>query len=121
MTVKAGAETTAWRGDDGDFLARLGFAFDPSPIPSQRGDTNYLDTDRWIGGLSFGWRWLGVGPYRFDQALVFDVGGQLQYLPPRVAYKRDNVDADNPGYPKVGFHGWLYAVGATFSVPFDYE
>ena len=121
LTVRAGVETTAWRGADGDFLARAGLAFDPSPVPPQTGDTNYLDNDRYIGSLSFGWRWQGVGAYRFDAPLVIDVAGQAQYLPPRVTYKSSSVDSHNPGYPKVGFRGWLFAVGASLSVPFDYE
>ena len=55
------------------------------------------------------------------RTLVIDVAGQAQYLPPRVTYKSSSVDSHNPGYPKVGFRGWLFAVGASRSVPFDYE
>ncbi len=120
-SVRTGAEARAWQGADGTFFARVGGAFEPSPVPPQRGDTNYLDTDRWIGGASVGWKWLGVRSFRFSAPVVIDLGGQVQYLPPRVAYKNDNVDPSNPGYPKVGFRGWLSAVGASVSVPFDYE
>jgi long-chain fatty acid transport protein len=119
--VKTGAEALALASGDGDLLARFGFAFDPSPVPPQSGDTNYLDSDRYIGSASVGWKWRGVGAYQFFAPLVFDVGGQLQYLPPRVSYKDSDVNTDNPGYPKVGFRGWLYAIGASISVPFDYE
>jgi len=121
VTVKTGAEVTAWRGNDGVFMTRFGLGYDPSPVPPQRGNTNFLDTDRWIGGVSVGWRWLGVGTYKFSAPLVFDLGGQLQYLPARVTEKADTVDPTNPGYPRVGFQGWLYAVGGTLSIPFDYE
>jgi long-chain fatty acid transport protein len=121
LTVRTGIEAAVWQGADGDFLVRAGAAFDPSPVPPQAGDTNFLDNDRYIGAISLGWRWLGVGAHRFTAPLVFDVGGQAQYLPPRITYKNEEVDPDNPGYPKVGFRGWLFAVGASLSVPFDYE
>ncbi len=121
VSLRTGAEATAWRGGSGTFFTRFGAAYEPSPVPPQRGDTNYLDADRWIGAASVGWRWLSAGSYHFAVPVVFDLGGQLQYLPPRVAYKDADVDPSNPGYPKVGFRGWLYAVGASLSVPFDYE
>jgi long-chain fatty acid transport protein len=121
ITVRTGAQAKAWESGDGALFARAGAAYEPSPVPPQRRDTNYLDANRWIGGASVGWRWLGVGTWRLAVPLVFDVGGQVQYLPPRVAWKNDDIDPNNPGYPKVGCRGWLYAVGASFTVPFDYE
>ena len=121
FTVRAGTEWMFVDAHDVDFLTRLGYSFDPSPVPSQHGDTNYLDTDRHITGFSMGCRWHGVGDYRFDVPFLFDLGVQGQYLVPRTSYKRNDVDRENPGYPKVGLSGWLYAICITVSTEFDYE
>jgi long-chain fatty acid transport protein len=121
LTLRAGTEVLAVDGDDLDFFVRAGYSFDPSPVPAQTGDTNYLDTDRHIGGLSLGLQWQGVGETRFETPFAFDVGLQAQYLVPRTSYKLENISPDNPGYPRVGFEGWLYAVVATIGTQFDFE
>lgn len=120
-TVRAGMEVTAYTGAQVDLLVRTGYSFDPSPVPNQRGVTNYLDTDRHIGALSLGWAVRGVGNHTFEAPMSLDLVGQAQLLTERVAYKNDDVDPGNPGYPKVGFSGVLYLVGATFSAEFDFE
>jgi long-chain fatty acid transport protein len=121
FTVRAGTEVTAYQGEDLNFLVRAGYSFDPSPVPPQTGDTNYLDTARHIGGLSLGLQWNGVGAFRFETPFAFDFGFQAQYLTPRTSYKAESVSSDNKGYPKVGFTGWLYAVVVTVGTQFDFE
>jgi len=121
LTARFGTEVLTYDGRDLKFLLRGGYAFDPSPAPAQRRLTNYLDTDRHIGAVSGGLEWHGIGDYRFDVPFVFDVVFQAQYLPKRTSYKNDGISADNPGYPSLGFAGYLYAVGVTFSTKFDYE
>jgi len=121
FTARAGVEYLAVDAYDFDFFIRTGYSFDPSPVPPQTGETNYLDTDRHIGGLSLGWQWDGVNDYRFEVPILFDLGLQAQYLVERTVYKNNDVDPSNPGYPHLGFDGWLYAVAATVSTKFDYE
>ena len=121
FTPRVGMEVLAADGEDLDFFVRAGYSFDPSPVPAQTGETNYLDTDRHIGGLSLGLAWNGIGNWRFETPFAFDFGFQSQYLAPRISHKNNNVDADNPGYPRVGFEGWLYAVVFTIGTQFDYE
>ncbi len=121
FTVRAGSEVLAYDGRDLDLFLRGGYSFDPSPVPPQTGDTNYLDTDRHIGGCSLGLQWSGVGDFRFETPFAFDAAFQAQYLTERRAYKKEDVDADNPGYPSIGFSGWLYAVLATVGTHFDFE
>ena len=121
LTPRAGMEVTALSVNEGDLRVRTGYTYEPSPVPPQTGYTNYLDTDRHIAGLSLGWEWSGVSIYRFQAPVNIDLGLQAQYLTPRITYKNDDVDMNNPGYPKIGLQGWLFATGLTFSSYFDYE
>ncbi len=121
LTTRAGLEVQAYQGANIDWFTRAGYSFDPSPVPPQTNSTNYLDADRHLFGCSFGWLLHHFGAYRFELPLLWDLAGQAQYLPPRSAYKHATVDPDNPGHPRVGFTGWLFAGALTVSFRFDYE
>jgi hypothetical protein len=121
ITARAGIEARAYKHRDLDLFARAGYSYDPSPVPPQRRYTNLLDTDRHSGAVSLGVKWFGVKNTRFDGSIDVDVFYQCQYLPRRVFYKDDDVDPDNPGYPKIGLEGWLHFVGVSMSAFFDYE
>ncbi len=121
VTIRAGGEKKFYDGDRLDLWGRGGYAFEPSPVPDQTGETNYLDGDRHIGAIGLGMEIPGFGfsdeslPHRFD--FVF----QYHYLQKRVFKKDTSIDADNPGYPRIGIDGSLWAVGASYSTLFDYQ
>jgi len=108
LALRLGAEATFTIGDDLALVPRLGFAFEPSPVPDQRGFHNHLDGDRTILGLGLGVR---IGAVRFDLA------GQWHALARRTSVK----DPDDPlagpasgnvGSPSITSRGdlWLFAV-----------
>ena len=49
---RIGGEVLAWTTDAFDVLVRAGYFFEPSPVPDQPGDTNYIDSQK--HGLSSG-------------------------------------------------------------------
>jgi len=103
--VRFGAEADlALDGPDLRLQPRLGFAWEPSPVPEQRGFHNHLDSDRAIFGL-------GVG-LRIDRLRV-DLAAQLHHMAPR-AHTKDPALADpetNPGFPGLEHRG-LVVMGA---------
>lgn len=121
VTGRVGLEVLAYAHADVDLFTRLGYAYDPSPVPPQTGYTNQLDADRHLGAASVGVRWHGIGDFRFAAPFTFDVAYQLQVLPRRVHYKNPDVDHDNEGYPKVGMEGTLHTFGVLVGTFFDYE
>jgi long-subunit fatty acid transport protein len=121
VTPRVGFEVRAYEHPDADLLVRAGYFYDNSPSPPQTGYTNQIDNDRHALATSLGVKWSGVGDWRFGAPLTFDLVGQTQYLPKRVAYKNDEVATDNPGYPKIGMSGFLYFVGVSMGASFDYE
>jgi long-subunit fatty acid transport protein len=68
-----------------DFAARLGYAFEPSPVPEQVGLTSFADNDRHIlsFGGSFGLRGLSVLP----KGLKLDLAMQVHDLESRITAK----------------------------------
>lgn len=116
-SVRAGGEWTFALRDRWDARARAGYAWEPSPVPAQTGETNYLDGDRHVAaaGVAFGWRDTD------GRASRVDLGGQYHAVVPRTFYKNSGVDADNPGYPKIGVGGALWAAGVSFTSSFDIE
>jgi len=121
VAPRIGMEVNAFRHPNFDLMVRGGYGYEQSPVPPQRGYTNQLDTDRYIGSASLGVKWYGTNKYRFGAPMIFDLGAQTQYLARRVSFKSDEISRDNPGYPKVGMEGWLFLFGVSFSTYFDYE
>lgn len=88
---------------------RLGYAFRPSPVPDQKGDSNFLDSDRHIIGLGHSFKFgslfgLVDGNFSFDSHL------QAQ----RFVSKK--VDKTGPS-TTIGFPGYTIA-GTVFSYGF---
>jgi len=121
FTGRAGVEGNVWDHRHFDLMLRGGYAFDPTPVPPQRGYTNQLDADRHIGSVSTGIRWTGVGDKQFRAPITLDLVYQAHYLPERISYKNEGTDTANPGYPKIGMEGWLHFIGASVSASFDYK
>ena len=57
FTVRAGAEQTLPLASWADVALRAGYAFEPTPVPDQPGETSYVDNDKHLftagAGLSF--------------------------------------------------------------------
>lgn len=93
---------------------RAGFVGESSPVPEQRGLTNYADTNRFT--VTF-----GTGAHLFDPvsvlrgALVFDLVGQVSVLPSREM--RKTSPSDFVGDYEA--HGLMWGMGATLGLIFD--
>ena len=98
MGIKLGVEADFELGPDLALVPRLGFAYEPSPVPSQSGRHNHLDGDRAIVALGVGLRW---GPVRLD------VAGQLHDIAERTSTKGEGIGEDNPGFPSISGTGHI--------------
>jgi long-chain fatty acid transport protein len=132
------SDTVVWRiGVEGilahrewDLRPRAGFSFEPSPSPEQRGLHNYLDSDRAIPSLGFGFR-RGV--------LTVDAAWQMHLLSNRSHTKAGCVENDeggldipaeegmrvpptypgtNPGCPDVNHGGTIQLMNVQLGVAF---
>ncbi len=92
---------------------RAGYSYEHTPIPEQRGVTNYVDCDR--HAISAG---VGVTVHHLIDELPgdvrFDVHGQLSILPERMTHKDDPADLVGDYWQG----GTIYSVGATVGVAF---
>jgi long-chain fatty acid transport protein len=112
-------DTAVWRiGAElvpGEVIPRVGFAYEPTPVPAQRGLHNALDNDRMIFGLGLGWRPESL-PLRVD------AGVQMHELLERSYSKRADRLApfgppeENPGWPRVTHDGRLFAFGLELGI-----
>ena len=95
---RVGVEYTLPLGD-WQVVPRAGFAYEPSPVPSQTGDQNYLDNERMIFAA-------GVG-VRYDD-LTLRVVGQWHRLAERTHRKDSSRIANSetyPGFPSITHRG----------------
>jgi hypothetical protein len=85
---------------------RAGYAFVPTPVPLQRGVTNFADSNRHVigvgGTFGFEWDWLKL-PFELD------AGVQFQRITPRTAEKDDPL---SPG-GDLTIVGMIYAMSAA--------
>jgi long-chain fatty acid transport protein len=95
---------------------RVGYAFQRSPVPSQVGQTNFVDSDRHAVSAGAGFIWHKPSDI-LGGALGFDIHAQWSILPSRVTLK--NNPADFVGDYQAS--GNIYSVGAVVSVAFDRE
>jgi|GEM_PF-2757589 len=91
-----------------DFNLRVGYTFEPTPIPDQNGLTNFLGSDRHI--ITFGTGVRALDPFRTGKTIRMDLLFQLHIL------EKKNVTKDKPYYdldgdgieetPVVGYPGY---------------
>lgn len=118
----------------------VGIMYEPTPVPTQTGRTNYVDNTRLGGQLGWGWR-----PFKETPQFEIGIGIQLQRLLERVHVKGsydpldmsgeglvdevpdDAVDVttneplasarglqtNNPGFPSFRHSGWLSSTMLT--------
>jgi long-chain fatty acid transport protein len=102
MAFKLGLEGELELSPEFAILPRLGFAFEPSPAPTQSGRHNHLDGDRAIFALGVGLHW---GPVRLD------IAGQLHDIAERTSEKGADISEDNPGFPSITSTGHILFFG----------
>jgi long-subunit fatty acid transport protein len=73
-----------------DFVFRTGYAFEPSPVPSQTGLTSFADNDRHIFAVGAGIKFRAFEPV-LTRPLSLDLALQLHVLPERLTVKDQMV------------------------------
>jgi long-subunit fatty acid transport protein len=92
------------------FTGRLGYAFVPTPVPDQSGESNFLDTDKHMAGLGLGWPKLLKNILGENTQLDFAV--LVHYLKPKTVVKNLPTSIGYPGY-KIGGWAWSYGLSLT--------
>jgi hypothetical protein len=91
-------------------IGRVGYAFVPTPVPNQDGDSNFIDSDKHEVGLGIGLpkiaRWLAG-----DKASL-DIAALVHYLTPKTVVKNSSTSIGYPGY-KIGGTVWSYGLTLT--------
>ena len=121
ITSRAGFEYRPIANEDHVLALRMGYYFDPSPLPIQDGVTNYLDPDRHVASMGLGYALKGINGKPLPGTFETDLAFQYQHLQPTEYFKNNNVDISNPGYPSIKYGGSLWAVAITFSTRFDID
>jgi long-chain fatty acid transport protein len=92
--------------------ARLGYFFEPSPLPEQTEETNLWDNHR--HALTIGYGIEMTEPVGLDIDLFY----QLHILAPRTHHKSDDVPESNPGSPRVRVSGLVHNTGLVGTLRF---
>ncbi len=108
---------------------RAGFALEPSPAPEQTGMHNYLDSDRTIPSLGFGfrrglvrvdaaWQMQSLASRSHDKECVEDDDGGLDLPPEDDAFLSPTYPDPNPGCPSISHRGTTQLVNIEVGVAF---
>ncbi|MEW6444268.1 MAG: outer membrane protein transport protein [bacterium] len=92
---------------------RAGYFFYDSPVPEQKGFTNFMDNDRHVGSSGIEWIWTDP-PGFWDKPVHFSLSLQYHALVERTYRK---TDPDDPYYPGYSFGGYIWMGGLQVSVP----
>jgi long-subunit fatty acid transport protein len=90
---------------------KTGLAYRPSPTPALEKETNYLDSNRVIYGLGYGWpsRLFGL----LEQPITIDLHSQIHYLIPKTVVKENPSSIGGPRYE---VKGYVLSYGVNFNV-----
>lgn len=94
-----------------DSVGRFGLAFRPSPHSDLDGRTNYIEPDRFVLGLGYGFSSSLFG--LLDENIRVETHFQTHYLVPKSINKSDSTDIGAPGY-SVG--GYVFSYGLNLNV-----
>ena len=119
LTLRSGFEYRPLANDDFDLGLRLGYFYDPSPVPHQKRTTNYLDPDRHGLATGIGFDLRQIKGEQLPSTIELDASFQYQIMNARKYYKDPDVKSDNPGYPYLEYGGGLWAISLTVSTRFD--
>jgi long-chain fatty acid transport protein len=104
----------SWR-----LTGRLGYAWEPTPVPDQTDQHNFLDSDRHVVGWGLG---VGYGAPGERFRVDIDLYGQVHVLSERFATKDLDIPGDaftatdNKGFPWIGHSGRIVSFGAAVAV-----
>jgi hypothetical protein len=96
----------------GNSALRLGYAFVPTHVPDQSGQSNILDSDRHEASLGYGHKWQSSF---IDGALRIDGCLMAHFLAPKTVTKTSGEFIGAPGY-KIG--GTVYGYGMTMTAEY---
>jgi long-chain fatty acid transport protein len=107
---------------------RAGWAFEPTPVPEQRGVSNYVDSDRHVLGIGAGidLERLGSARVRIDVHARFHVLARRSHtkdtaLLPDAHDDIPGLQIDNRGYPGFESGGSFGQIGITVTAPLSRE
>ena len=112
IVPRVGVERTLELGPQAIAAGRLGYFFEPSPLPEQSEETNLWDNHR--HALTLGY---GVEVQR-PVKLSLDFFYQLHLLVPRTHEKSTQVATSNPGHPRVRVSGSVHNTGLVGTLRF---
>jgi len=121
ITLRTGLEITPYKRESMDLVARAGYFYDPSPVPTQSRTTNYLDTDRHVFSAGSGVKVRKMFGFFLKNPFAIDVAFQYQHLVKRTHKKYNWVESTNPGYPEITLSGSLWCVALTYTLWYDLE
>lgn len=111
---RLGVEWTAVRTGDLVFDLRVGYFYENSPAPEQRGFSNLVDTDRHAWSLGAGLELLSLRPL-IPGSLAVDAHLQYGWLPARTHQKISPIDPVGDYVAQ----GHIVAGGATLELRFE--
>jgi long-subunit fatty acid transport protein len=115
FSVRLGVEQAIEMADWASVDVRGGYAFEPSPAPSQPGLTNYVDCDRHVASLGVG-AGLLTRTESGRRPIEVDVAAQLARLVERDYAKSSAADLVGD----YSAEGWLWAVQASARFTFPW-
>jgi long-chain fatty acid transport protein len=114
VVPRLGVEVTPYSTNDLVVQARVGYFYEHSPIPPQRGAFNLVDTDRHTWSIGIGVDLLGLRPL-LPGFLSLDGHFAYSWLPDRTMIKDSPID---PVGDYVA-HGHIFAGGVSMEAGFD--
>ena len=113
-SIRFGVEHQLDLGPSASLILRGGYSFEPSPAPTQRGRTNYVDTDKHMVSAGLSTR-LFVNPKGGEHPLQIDLAVQHIFFPTTTTEK------DNPADPIGDYSAdgniWSFTASARFLFP----
>lgn len=110
--LRVGAERTLRFTADLSTSLRVGYGYEPSPVPEQTEASNFLDADRHLASLGTGLRFAGLGPW-LEGGLELDLVYVTGFLEHR-QYRKTDPEAQ----PSYGLGGRFWSAGVELGAEF---
>ncbi|NUN13699.1 MAG: outer membrane protein transport protein [Myxococcales bacterium] len=128
LSPRFGAESEWSLGPEWSLTGRLGYVYEPTPVPQQRGANNYLDNERHISSLGIAARYSPTSLQQsHDKGFSIQLDLTFQHhalisrknvkITPRNVIEEQELSA-NPGYPHIESSGQLFGFGAALTLGF---
>jgi long-chain fatty acid transport protein len=110
VVLRLGAELVD-EFDEATLAYRLGIFLEPSPVPEQVGNSNFLDSDRIGLSAGFGLVWSGVTA---DVSFQFQTAGERDHIKDEAGVR----DPENAGLPNISHSGDILSTAFEIGVAF---